>query len=73
MMANPLRECYKRGKRWCGRRLANLGKEREYDTQEERGEIVIGKEARYLVQDSTGNTQKGIRFKLGHKLLHLGC
>ena len=29
MMANPLRECYKRGKRWCRRRLANLGKERE--------------------------------------------
>ena len=25
-------QCYKKGKRWCERGLANLGKERESDT-----------------------------------------
>ena len=36
-MANPLREGYKREKRWCERRLANQ-RERERDTREAKRE-----------------------------------
>ena len=38
-MANPLREGYKREKRWCERRLANQReRERERDTREAKRE-----------------------------------
>ena len=69
-MANPLRVGYKRGKR-------RRERERERNTRKgKREKTVKEKEARHPAQGSTGNNEKGgggVRSKLGHKLLHLGC
>ena len=56
-MANPLREGYKKRKRWCERGLENLGeRERERYTRGNEREIAKEKEVRYVVRDSTRNT-----------------
>ena len=59
MMANPLREGYKREKRWCERRLANQRereRERERYTRGKERKIVKEKEAQHPTRDSMGNT-----------------
>ena len=73
MMTNPLREVYKKGKRWCERGLANLGRETESDKWEQKKrEIGKEKEAQYIASRLYGKHTEGDKIQVGSQTPSFG-